>query len=147
MVERVKTRGETSVTSFEEWIEMLDFEVKSASELSSLGDGFVNFIYSLALSNALKKPTGKKVSNYILAEALIRSGLRERAGKRLRKHEMADYVECAVFDAWVRKTITLEECVYMLTKNLRSKGENFKLREASIDAFAELLKHVDRVKK
>jgi len=128
---------------------MLDFEVKSASELSRLGDGFVNFIYSLALSNALKKPTGKKVSNYILAEALIRSGLRKQAGKRLDKHEMADYVECAVFDAWVRKTITLEEYVDILTKNLRSnlQDENFKLREASIDAFAELLKHVSRVKK
>ncbi len=123
---------------------MLDFEVKSASELSSLGDSFVNLIYSLALSNALKKPVGKKVSNYVLAEALNRSGLRMHAGKRLRRHDMADYVECAVFYAWIRKTIMLEECVELLTKNLHNKDE---VREASIDAFAELLKHIDKVKK
>ncbi len=127
---------------------MLDFEVKSASELSGLGDGFVNLVYSLALSNALKKPTGRKVSNHVLAEALIRSGLREHAGKRLNKHGMADYVECAVFDAWVRKTITLEECVKILTENLRSGLQDKKLiREASIEAFAGLLKHIGKVKK
>lgn len=121
---------------------MLRFDVRDMRELSGVGDNFVNLIYSLALSNALKKPMGKKVSNYILAEALIRSGLREKAGGRLDKHGMADFVECAIFHAWLKEKISIEECVEILTQNLKDVKEQRKIRDASIKAFTELLKYI-----
>ncbi len=121
-----------------------DFDVDSEvelSEFSSIGDSFTNLVYSLAVSQVLGKPVGKRVSNYILSQALIRSGLRDKAGRRLDKGGLADFAEGAIFYAWMQKRIALEECVGVLVKYLEgSKGD---LREASITAFAELLKVLD----
>lgn len=113
-------------------------------ELSALGDSFVNLIYSLAISNALKKPTSKRVSNKILAEALISSGLRSKLGSRVTRHDLADYAEAVIFYAWVRNKITLEECVEILSKRLTHdafKNENCtQTQSPETDAFVELLK-------
>ena len=120
---------------------MLDFEFEM-DELANVGDNFVNLIYSLALSDVMKKPVGKKVSNYILSEALIKSGLREHGGRRLDKHGMADFVESIVFFAWAKEMISLEESVEILKENLKPSLYRIKLRESSVIAFAELLKRV-----
>ncbi len=120
---------------------MLDFEFEM-DELANVGDNFVNLIYSLALSDVMKKPVGKKVSNYILSEALIKSGLREHGGRRLDKHGMADFVESIVFFVWAKEMISLEESVEILKENLTPSLDRIKLRESSVIAFAELLKRV-----
>jgi hypothetical protein len=120
---------------------MLEFEA-GIEELSSPGDSFVNFIYSLALSNTFRRPMGRKASNDILSEALLRAGLRERLGSRVTRHEMADYLEGFLFFAWAKDRITLRECVAVLTQGLRRKREAG-IREASITAFEGLLSHLD----
>lgn len=122
---------------------MLDFDFE-IEELSGIGDNFVNFVYSLALSNTQKKPMGKKVSNYVLSKALVKSGVRNRAKRRLKGHEMADFVEGIIFYAWVKRLITIEKCVEMLQKNLKRSDDYYELREVSIDAFAELLKFLEK---
>ncbi|MEE8168620.1 MAG: ribonuclease III family protein, partial [Candidatus Hydrothermarchaeales archaeon] len=94
-----------------------DFEGE-LSELSSIGDSFTNLIYSIAVSQALKKPVGRKASNHVLSQALLLSGLRDKAGSRLDKGEMADFVEALIFYAWIKHRITLEECVAILRKAL-----------------------------
>lgn len=108
----------------------------SLEELSALGDGFVNLIYSLAVSNALKKPVSKRVSNHILAEALAASGLRSKLGSRVTKHELADYAEALIFYAWAGNKITIEECVDILSEKIVPKN----LEKSAVNAFAELLK-------
>jgi hypothetical protein len=118
---------------------MLEVEAEDVLELSSIGDSFVNLIYSLALSNALGKPMGKKASNYILSEALIKAGLRGIAGSRVDKHGLADYAEGLIFQAWIKGSISLEGCVDILTKELKNRDP---LRKASINAFAQLLRHI-----
>ncbi|MFQ5976152.1 MAG: ribonuclease III family protein [Candidatus Hydrothermarchaeales archaeon] len=118
---------------------MLDFEFEM-DELSNIGDNFVNLIYSMALSNVMGKPVGKKVSNYILSEALLKSGLREHGGRRLDKHDMADFVESMIIFAWAKGMITMEETVRILRENLEPSSDRIKLRESSVIAFAELLK-------
>jgi hypothetical protein len=90
----------------------------------------------------MRKPVGKKVSNYILSAALIKSGLREHGGRRLDKHSMADFVESIIFFAWAKEMISLEESVEILKENLKPSLDRIKLRESSVIAFAELLKHV-----
>ncbi len=114
------------------------------SELSSIGDSLVNLIYSLAVSKAVGRPTGKRASNYVLSQSLLRSGLRERAGKRLDKGDLADYCEAVIFQAWIRRDIELEECVSILSSRLAGADDPSKLRESSIAAFAELLSEIDR---
>lgn len=56
-------------------------EVLTDHRLASLGDAYVNFIYSLALSNKKKQPSEAKVKGSLLAEALRRAKLRVHAIK------------------------------------------------------------------
>ncbi|MEE9474755.1 MAG: ribonuclease III family protein [Candidatus Hydrothermarchaeaceae archaeon] len=119
---------------------MLDFVIGDVKDLSGVGDSFVNLIYSIAVSNAAGKPVSKRASNYVLSEAVHKSGLREPAGPRADRHKLADYAECQVFNAWLRGNTTLENCVEILTRELKSSPGS--LKEASIQAFTVLLKDV-----
>ncbi len=115
------------------------------SELASIGDSFVNLIYSLAVSKTLGKLVGKRASNHVLSQALIKSGLREKAGRRLDKGALADYVEAMIVQAWINEEIGLEDCVSILSSHLEAnENDPYKFRESSIDAFVELLSEIAR---
>ncbi|MFQ5815363.1 MAG: ribonuclease III family protein [Candidatus Hydrothermarchaeaceae archaeon] len=115
------------------------------AELSSIGDSFVNLIYSLAVSKTIGKPIGKRASNHVLSQSLLKSGLREKAGRRLDKGALADYVEAMIFQAWIKGEIELEECVSILSSHLTGEAEDpYKLRKSSIIAFAALLSEIAR---
>ena len=58
-------------------------EVLLDKDLAGLGDMYVNFVHSLALSQKLRKPAGTKVNNRILAEAVKKSGLRKMLPRRI----------------------------------------------------------------
>lgn len=121
---------------------MLEVKSRKPMEFSKLGDPFVNFIYSLALSKIFKRPVGKKVSNLILSEALARSGIRERAGSRMRREELGDYAEGLIFMAWAEEKMTIKDAVDILSISLSPQHSRGKLREESIEAFENLLRHV-----
>lgn len=118
---------------------MLKFRDKSPLELSSLGDGFVNLIYSMALSEVTGKPIGKKVPNTVLSKALQKARLRNLAGTRVDTHHLADLAEGIIFKAWVGGRITLEESVAILSKSLSGSLERKTLMRESIAAFSSLL--------
>ncbi|MEM1756491.1 MAG: ribonuclease III family protein [Candidatus Bathyarchaeia archaeon] len=92
-------------------------EVMTDHGLASLGDTYINFIYSLAMSERSGKPLGAKVRGSILAEALKRAGLREHMPSRVSKHAIADAAEALAVYAWLKKHVTLEECVSILCSN------------------------------
>jgi len=115
----------------------LGFET-SFAELSPLGDSIANLIYSLALSRVLGRVVGKKVSNSILAEAVVKAGLREHAGTRMDKQSLGDFAESLLAQAFLQEALTLEECVSLLARELRFSRKE-ELREASVTAFAALL--------
>lgn len=121
---------------------MLDFKVEDVRELSGVGDSFVNLIYSIAVSNASGKPRCKRASNYVLSEAVYRSGLRESVGPRVDRHKLGDFAECRIFNAWLNETISIEDCVKILTCELKKKEEP--LREASVRAFTILLEEIQK---
>ncbi len=121
---------------------MLDFKDKKPLELSKIGDPFVNFVYSLALSKTSNKPLGQKVSNRILSEALVKAGLRSFAGRRMKKEDLGDYTEGLLFKAYVEGIITIEESVDILSKNISKGSSGPRLREESIKGFTELLNRV-----
>ena len=111
-------------------------EVLTDHKLASLGDAFINFIYSLALSNKKSEPSGAKVRGRVLAEALKKAGLREHLPSRISRHMLADAVEALVVYAWLHHYITLQEAMETLEKT-----------EDLVEGLSQLLRMIsDRIK-
>ena len=83
-------------------------------KLAALGDAYVNFLYSLALSKRKGEPKGSKVEGRLLAEALKRAGFRALLPSRTDRHTQADAVEAFMVYAWLLEAISLEESVTVL---------------------------------
>ncbi len=92
-------------------------EVLTDHQLASLGDAFINFVYSLALSNRRGEPSGAKVKGRALAEALKKAGLREHMPSRTTRHMLADAAEALAVYAWLHHYVTLGETVAILEEN------------------------------
>ena len=92
-------------------------EVLADRQLARLGDAYVNFVYSLALSDRKNQPEGKKVKGSTLAEALRKAELREMLPSRIDKHVLSDAGEALIVYAWLHKLLTLDESVQTLVDN------------------------------
>ena len=103
-------------------------EVLTNHKLASLGDAYINLVYSLALSNRKGQPSGAKVKGTVLAEAIKKAGLREYLPSRMTRHMLADAAEALIVYAWLHNCITLEESVVTLEKI-----------DDPIDGFSQLL--------
>jgi hypothetical protein len=103
-------------------------EVLMDQKLAALGDAYVNFVYSVALSKRKGEPTGAKVDNRLLAEALKKAGLRSLLPSRIDRHKQADAAEALIVYAWVRGSMTMEEGVGIL-----EQGED------TVEAFCSFL--------
>jgi hypothetical protein len=108
-------------------------EILSDHELATLGDAYVNFLYSLYLSIKAGKPTGVKADNRTLSKALLHSGLRKQIASRVDRHKQADAVEALLVFAWLQGTMAITECVEILLKH-----------ENSVQALSALLLHVNK---
>jgi len=86
-------------------------------KLASLGDSFVNLVYSLALSRRGGEPIGAKVDSRVLSEALKKAGLRKLLPSRTDRHAQADAVEALIVYAWMQNVITMEEGVNILKQH------------------------------
>ena len=103
-------------------------EVLMDQKLAALGDAYVNFIYSVALSKREGEPTGAKVGSRLLAEALKKAGLRKLLPSRIDRHKQADAAEALIVYAWVRGLVTMKEGVSILEQS-----------EDMVEAFCSLL--------
>ncbi len=111
-------------------------EVLMDHKLAALGDAYINFAYSLALSKNKGQPSGAKVRGSVLAEAFKKAGLREYMPSRVSRHMLADAAEALTVYAWLHSYLTLEESVAMLEKT-----------KNPVEGFTKLLLTVkDRVK-
>jgi hypothetical protein len=103
-------------------------EVLMDHKLAKLGDAYVNFLYSLALSKKRREATGTKVKGRLLADAFKKVGLREFLPSRIDRHKQADAAEALIVYAWIRGSMTMEEGLEILEKN-----------EDAVEAFSVLL--------
>jgi len=111
-------------------------EVLTDHELASLGDAFINLVYSLALSSKKGQPSGAKVKGNVLAEAIKKAGLRKHMPSRITRHMLADAAEALVVYSWLHHYITLEETMETLEKT-----------EDLVEGFSQLLRTIsDRIK-
>lgn len=92
-------------------------QVLRDKQLASLGDAYVNFVYSLALTRLRGKPQGVKVSDRILAEAFKMAGLRDFLGTRVARKDLANASESLLVEAYCRDLLTIEESVTILVGN------------------------------
>jgi len=91
-------------------------EVLADRDLAMLGDAYVNFVCSLALSNSRRRPLGVRVKGSVLAEGLRRAGLRDCLGSGMTRHMLADAAEALIVYAWLNGHVTLDECVTVMGK-------------------------------
>jgi len=89
-------------------------EVLTDKNLAKLGDAYVNFVHSLALSLRTGRMTSSRVKTEILAEALKRSNLRGSLPRRMDKHSQADAVEALIAYSWLGGFISLDESTEIL---------------------------------
>ena len=92
-------------------------QVLMDQKLASLGDAYVNFLYSLALSKKRREPTGTKVKGRLLADAFKRAELRKFLPSRIDRHKKADAAEALIVYAWIRGSMTMDEGLKILEQN------------------------------
>jgi hypothetical protein len=85
-------------------------------DLAALGDAYVNFVYSLALSEKQCKPVGRKVDSSVLAAAVRKAGLRPKLPSRTDRHKQADAAEALIVYGWLMDVISLDEAVQIIVK-------------------------------
>ncbi len=99
-------------------------------DLASLGDSYVNFVFSLALSQKTGHPTGAKVNNQVLSKAVEASGLRRLLPHRVDKHARGNAAEALLVFAWLQGTLEMDECIKVLSE------------KDPVEAFATLLRQI-----
>jgi hypothetical protein len=100
-------------------------------DLAALGDAFVNFVYSLALSKKLGRPIGRKVDSSTLASALRKADLRKILPSRTDRHKQADAAESLIVYAWLTGEISLEETLHIMEREKTAEDAfNLLLRKA-----------------
>jgi len=92
-------------------------QIMRDKQLASLGDAYVNFVYSLVLTNLNGLPQGTKVSDRILAQAFKQAGLRDQLGSRVAKKDMANASESLLAEAYRKNQITVEESVRVISQH------------------------------
>jgi len=102
-------------------------------DLARLGDMYVNFVHSIALSQKLQRPTGAKVNNRILAEAVKKSGLRKMLPRRIDRHARGNAAEALIVYAWLQEIMSFEDGL----KILRGSDD-------PTDAFTQLLQEIGK---
>ena len=108
-------------------------EVLLDKDLAGLGDIYVNFVYSLALSQKLRKPAGAKVNNRILAGAVKKSGLRKMLPRRVDRHAQGDAAEALIVYAWLQGIVGFEDCLKILSRS-----------DEPIEALTQLLQEIGK---
>jgi len=98
-------------------------------DLASLGDSYVNFVFSLALSQKTGHPTGAKVNNQVLSKAVEASGLRRLLPHRVDKHARGNAAEALLVFAWLQGTLEMDECIKVLSQKDPVEGFATLLRQ------------------
>jgi len=89
-------------------------EVLTDHDLAALGDAFVNFVYSLALSLRERKPVGRKLDNAKLASALRKADLRKILPHRIDRHQQANAAEALIVYAWLTDALSLKDILRIM---------------------------------
>jgi len=112
-------------------------------KLARLGDAFVNFVYSLALTRSTREPVGIKVSDKVLARAAQEAGIRQLLPKRTTRDHVSNAVESLIVYVWLQKYMTIDEISAILEVQRDQPYDSFKVLLQKI--LSELIDKSDSV--
>jgi hypothetical protein len=104
--------------------------------LAKLGDGLVNFCYSLAKSLVLGEATGEKVRDSVLARAIRATSIYHHMKRRTDAGRAGDAYEAIMAYLWMSEKITISDMVDALSKSLDITSTTSRKREGEIAAEA-----------
>jgi hypothetical protein len=90
--------------------------ISSDNQLSRLGDAVVNYMASVSETLRQGVPTGLRVDNATLRNAVRESGLRERLSHRRDRHMLGDAAEALIAYGFIQGGMTMEECVDVILR-------------------------------
>lgn len=77
--------------------------------LARLGDSYLNFLYSLALSEARGEPTGVRVTDKVLIEVAKATGIKSKLPKRTPGGRVADSIEALIAYTWLKGALDFKD--------------------------------------
>jgi hypothetical protein len=104
--------------------------------LAKIGDGLVNFCYSLAKSAVLDEATGEKVRDSVLAHAIRTNPIYHQIGRRTDIGGAADAFEAIMAYLWMTNKLSIEEFVEILIQNLEIDSKTSRKKENASAAYA-----------
>ncbi|MFX0031921.1 MAG: ribonuclease III family protein [Candidatus Hodarchaeota archaeon] len=121
--------------------------------LAKIGDGIVNFVYSVAKSSYLTENsannkiirTGKKVNRTILSNALKNANLKICAKSRADAHDLADTAEALIAYVWLSGNLSIDSMIEIILTNF-SGDLNIRVEELqnATLAFTKLLESIKK---
>ena len=99
--------------------------ILSDKNLAKLGDSYINFLYSIALTIIHGVPKGVKVSDKILSEAAKESGVRDLLPKRTPRGRVADAMESLIVYSFIMGYMEFDEMIHILVEARDSPNEGF----------------------
>ena len=144
----ITKRREQTVTQLQSALQdLLDQDQKQVlnnKHLAKFGDALINFLYSIAKSIVTGKFCGEKVSDRSLAAALRETCLKEELQSRRTVDDLGDAVEAFCAHLWIKKLVSLEEMVMVLTNaiNELELGHHKAEKVAERQAFKTLIDYL-----
>jgi hypothetical protein len=104
--------------------------------LAKVGDGLVNFCYSLAKSLVLGHATGEKVRDSVLARAIRSTSVYQYMNRRTDAGKAGDAYEALMAYLWMTEKISISDMVNSLSEFLDINSNTSRKKEGEIAAVA-----------
>lgn len=104
--------------------------------LAKVGDGLVNFCYSLAKSLVLGYATGEKVRDSVLARAIRSTSVYSHMNRRTDAGRAGDAYEAIMAYLWMTEKISISDMVDSLSESLVIDSTTSRKKEGEIAAIA-----------
>ena len=102
--------------------------------LAKVGDGLVNFCYSLAKSLVLGYATGEKVRDSILARAIRSTSIYTHMNRRTDAGRAGDAYEAIMAYLWMKEKISISDMIDSLSKSLDINSTTSRKKEGEVAA-------------
>jgi hypothetical protein len=122
---------------WETFVEHEDVEsIMNDKGLAKVGDGLVNFCYSLAKSLVLGQATGEKVRDSVLARAIRATPVYRHMNRRTDAGRAGDAYEAIMAYLWMTEKISISDMVDSLSESLDITSTTSRKKEGEIAAVA-----------